>query len=47
MPRLSGFEVCRKLRSNPATKDVLILMVTALNEASDSSAASRPEPTTS
>ena len=35
MPRLSGFEVCRKLRSNPETKDLLILMVTALNEASD------------
>jgi DNA-binding response OmpR family regulator len=35
MPRLSGFEVCRKLRSNPATKDLLILMVTALNEAAD------------
>lgn len=35
MPRLSGFEVCRKLRANPATRDTLILMVTALNEASD------------
>jgi len=35
MPRLSGFEVCRKLRANAATKDTLILMVTALNEASD------------
>ncbi|QEH36965.1 Response regulator PleD [Aquisphaera giovannonii] len=35
MPRLSGFEVCRKLRANPDTRDVLILMVTALNEASD------------
>lgn len=35
MPRLSGFEVSRKLRSNPDTKDILILMVTALNEASD------------
>jgi len=35
MPRLSGFEVCRKLRSNPETKDLLILMVTALNEAAD------------
>jgi|SRR4051812_27231598 len=35
MPRLSGFEVCRKLRANPATKDLLVLMVTALNEASD------------
>jgi DNA-binding response OmpR family regulator len=35
MPRLSGFEVCRKIRSNPDTQDLLILMVTALNEASD------------
>jgi two-component system, OmpR family, alkaline phosphatase synthesis response regulator PhoP len=35
MPRLSGFEVCKKLRSNPDTKDLLILMVTALNEAAD------------
>ncbi len=35
MPRLSGFEVCRKLRATPAAKDTLILMVTALNEASD------------
>jgi two-component system alkaline phosphatase synthesis response regulator PhoP len=35
MPKLSGFEVCRKLRQNPSTQDTLILMVTALNEASD------------
>ncbi len=35
MPRLSGFEVCRVLRANPETKDLLILMVTALNEAAD------------
>ncbi len=35
MPRLSGFEVCRTIRANPQTKDLLILMVTALNEASD------------
>jgi two-component system alkaline phosphatase synthesis response regulator PhoP len=35
MPRLSGFEVCKMLRANPATKDLLILMVTALNEAAD------------
>ena len=35
MPRLSGFEVCRKLRANPATKDTLVLMVTALNEPAD------------
>lgn len=35
MPRLSGFEVCRKLRANPETQDTLVLMVTALNEVSD------------
>ena len=35
MPRLSGFEVCKTLRANPETRDLLILMVTALNEASD------------
>jgi DNA-binding response OmpR family regulator len=35
MPRLSGFEVCKKLRADPQTRELLILMVTALNEASD------------
>lgn len=35
MPKLSGFEVCRKIRSNPPTKDLMVLMVTALNEAAD------------
>lgn len=35
MPRLSGFEVCKKIRANPGTKDLLVLMVTALNEAAD------------
>jgi two-component system alkaline phosphatase synthesis response regulator PhoP len=35
MPRLSGFEVCKKLRSDARTRDLLILMVTALNEPSD------------
>jgi DNA-binding response OmpR family regulator len=35
MPRLSGFEVCRKIRANPAFSDILILMVTALNEPAD------------
>ena len=30
MPRLSGFEVCRKLRADPKTQDLLILIVTAL-----------------
>ncbi len=35
MPKLSGFEVCQKLKKDPATKSVMILMVTALNELGD------------
>lgn len=35
MPRMSGFECCRKLRSNPDTRDIPIVMVTALNELGD------------
>ena len=35
MPKLSGFEVCKRLRADPATKDVGILMVTALDQATD------------
>ena len=35
MPKLSGFEVCKKLRDDPKTRDLQILMVTALNEPSD------------
>ena len=35
MPRMSGFEVCRKLKSDPRTRDIQVLMVTALNELGD------------
>jgi CheY-like chemotaxis protein len=35
MPKLSGFEVCKKLKGNPATRGIMILMVTALNELGD------------
>ncbi len=35
MPKLSGFEVCKQLKSNPQTKGIMILMVTALNELGD------------
>ncbi len=35
MPRMSGFAVCKHLKSDPATKDIQILMVTALNELGD------------
>ncbi|WP_432797398.1 response regulator [Poriferisphaera sp. WC338] len=35
MPRMSGFEVCRKLKDDPATRAIPIMMVTALNELGD------------
>ena len=35
LPFLSGIEVCRILRSDPATKDTLIMMLSALGEESD------------
>ncbi len=35
MPRMSGFEACRKLKSDPQTRDIPIIMVTALNELGD------------
>ncbi|GAA4431474.1 MULTISPECIES: response regulator [Bremerella] len=35
MPKLSGFEVCKQLKADPATKGIMILMVTALNELGD------------
>jgi two-component system alkaline phosphatase synthesis response regulator PhoP len=35
MPKLSGFEVCETLKKNPATRRIMVLMVTALNERGD------------
>ena len=35
MPKLSGFEVCEKIKSDPELKKIMILMVTALNELGD------------
>lgn len=35
MPKLSGFEVCKKLKDDPLTSSIMILMVTALNELGD------------
>jgi len=35
MPKLSGFEVCQQLKANPATRQIMVLMVTALGELGD------------
>ena len=35
MPKLNGFEVCKKVKDDPATRRIMILMVTALNELGD------------
>ena len=35
MPKISGFEVCRKLKNDDKTRDIQILMVTALNQVGD------------
>jgi CheY-like chemotaxis protein len=35
MPKMSGFEVCRRIKNNPATADLPVIMVTALNELGD------------
>lgn len=35
MPRVSGFQVCKRLRADPATRGLPILILTALSEASD------------
>ena len=35
MPRMSGFEVCQKIKSTPALRDTVVIMVTALHEVGD------------
>jgi DNA-binding response OmpR family regulator len=35
MPKLSGFEVCKRLRADATTKALPVLMITALDQASD------------
>ena len=35
MPKLSGFEVCQRIKSDPATSPIMTLMVTALGELGD------------
>jgi DNA-binding response OmpR family regulator len=35
MPKISGFEVCKRIRGEPATRDIAVLMITALDQPSD------------
>jgi two-component system, OmpR family, alkaline phosphatase synthesis response regulator PhoP len=35
MPKISGFEVCKRLKANPGTRDIIILMITALDQHHD------------
>lgn len=35
MPQLNGFEVCRRLKSNPATRHIPVIFITAKDNASD------------
>lgn len=35
MPGMDGFEVCRRIKANPATAHIPVVMVTALTDASD------------
>lgn len=35
MPRMSGFQLCSKLKADPNTRDIPVVMVTALSEVGD------------
>lgn len=35
MPKMSGFEVCRRVKNSPKTAHIPVIMVTALNEFAD------------
>ncbi|MHC4757300.1 MAG: response regulator [Planctomycetota bacterium] len=35
MPKMSGFEVCKRIKNDPKTADIPIIMVTALHEFGD------------
>jgi len=35
MPKMSGFEVCKRIKQDPKTRETVVIMVTALNETSD------------
>ncbi|MEI6043664.1 MAG: response regulator [Chloroflexota bacterium] len=41
MPGLTGFEVCQKLKADPATSDIIIVMLTAHGQGKDREHAER------
>ena len=48
MPGMDGFEVCQRIKANPQTLHIPVVMVTALSEPKPTACAAwRPAPTTS
>ena len=35
MPKISGFEVCKRLRADPRTRNIGVIMITALDQPTD------------
>lgn len=35
MPKVSGFEICRKIKASPETRKIPVLMITSLHETAD------------
>ncbi|MEX2219217.1 MAG: response regulator [Phycisphaerales bacterium] len=35
MPRMSGFQACSRIKASPQTRDIPVIMITALNEVGD------------
>jgi CheY-like chemotaxis protein len=35
MPKVSGYEICERLKANPRTRDIAVIMITALAEMGD------------
>lgn len=35
MPRMSGFQACARIKASPQTRDIPVVMITALNEVGD------------
>jgi len=47
MAGIDGIEICRRIKSNPQTQDIPVVMVATLDDPRTGSRASRPEPTIS